>query len=65
MALKLPRIHWHPVTRQRWVRFRGLRRGWWSFWVLLGAYGISLFSEWIANDKPLWVRFAGRNYFRS
>ena len=63
MALKFPAIHWHPVTRQRWARFRGLRRGWGSFWVLLGAYGISLFSEGIANDKPLWVRFAGRNYF--
>jgi len=63
MALKFPAFHWHPVTRQRWARFRGLRRGWGSFWVLLGAYGISLFSEWIANDKPLWVRFSGRNYF--
>ncbi|HOO21711.1 MAG TPA: ABC transporter permease subunit, partial [Kiritimatiellia bacterium] len=53
----------HPVTRRRWARFRGMRRAWWAFWFLLGAYGISLFSEWIANDKPLWVRFEGRNYF--
>ena len=57
------RIHWHPVTRQRWARFRSLRRGWWAFWILLGAYGISLFSEWLANDKPLWVRYQGRSYF--
>ena len=63
MILKLPRIHWHPVTRQRWARFRGLRRGWWAFWLLLGAYGISLGSEWLANDKPLWVRYRGRNFF--
>ncbi|MGD9613611.1 MAG: ABC transporter permease subunit [Kiritimatiellia bacterium] len=61
--MKFPAFHWHPATRQRWARFRGLRRGWWSFWILLGAFGLSLFSEWIANDKPLWVRFAGRNYF--
>lgn len=53
----------HPVTRQRWARFRALRRGWWSFWFLLVALGISLLAEWIANDKPLWVRFEGRNYF--
>ena len=29
MTLKLSRIHWHPVTRQRWARFRGLRRAVW------------------------------------
>ena len=63
MGLKFPAIHWHPVTRQRWARFRRLRRGWLSFWILLGAYGLCLFSEWISNDKPLWVRHAGRNYF--
>lgn len=57
------RIQWHPLTRQRWARFRGLRRGWWAFGLLLGAYGISLCSEWLANDKPMWVRYRGRNYF--
>ena len=40
-----------------------MRRSWWALWILLGAYGLSLGSEWIANDKPLWVRYAGRNYF--
>ena len=63
MALKFPILKWHPVTRQRWARFRGLRRGWWAFWILVGAYAVSLFSEWLANDKPLWVRYQGRHYF--
>ena len=63
MALKLPQIQWHPVTRQRWARFRGMRRGWWAFWILLGAYGLSLCSEWIANDRPLWIRFEGKTLF--
>lgn len=63
MALRLPKIQWHPVTRQRWARFRGMRRGWWAFWILLGAFGLSLFSEWIANDRPLCVRFEGKTYF--
>ena len=56
-------IQWHPVTRQRWARFRGMRRGWWAFWILAGAYALSLCSEWIANDRPLWIRHAGKNYF--
>ena len=59
------RMKWsfHPVTRQRWARFRAMRRGWWAFWILLGAYGGSLGLEWIANDKPLWIRFEGHTYF--
>ena len=63
MALKFPILKWHPVTRQRWARFRGMRRGWWAFWALLGAYALSLGSEWIANDRPLCVRFGGKHYF--
>lgn len=40
-----------------------MRRGWWAFWILAGAYALSLGAEWIANDKPLWIRFEGRQYF--
>ncbi len=53
----------HPVTRQRWARFRGLRRGWWAFWIFVGAFALSLGAEWLANDKPLWIHFEGRHYF--
>ena len=56
-------IRWHPLTRQRWARFRGMRRARWALWTLLGAYVISLGAELIANDKPLWVRYEGRHYF--
>jgi len=63
MNWTLPAIKWHPVTRQRWARFRGMRRGWWAFWLLIAAYGLSLGSEWIANDRPLWIRYEGRMYF--
>ena len=40
-----------------------MRRGWLAFWILLGAFGLSLFSEWIANDRPLCIRFEGKTYF--
>ena len=53
----------HPVTRRRLQRFRGMRRAWWSFWILLGLYVVSLFSELLCNDKPLVVRFGGRIFF--
>jgi len=63
MSWTLLKIKWHPVTRQRWARFRGMRRGWWAFWILLGAYALSLGSEWLANDRPLWIRYEGKMYF--
>ncbi len=53
----------NPITRKRLRRFRSMRRAWWSLWLLASLYGISLFSNFIANDLPLWVRFEGRTYF--
>jgi len=63
MSWSLFNIQWHPVTRQRWARFRRMRRGWWATWILIAAYGLSLGSEWLANDRPLWIRYEGRLYF--
>lgn len=40
-----------------------MRRAWWAFWVLTVAYTVSLFSEWIANDRPLFIRKDGRMFF--
>ena len=45
------------LTRERFRRFRGIRRAWWSLLLLSFAFLLSLFSEFIANDKPLIVRY--------
>ncbi|MDR2445459.1 MAG: ABC transporter permease [Spirochaetaceae bacterium] len=47
----------------RWERFKRNRRGWLSLWVFVVLFGLSLFSEFIANDRPLLVRFDGKFYF--
>ena len=47
------------LTRERFRRFRTIRRAWWSFLILAGAFVLSLFSEFIANDKPLLLRYHG------
>lgn len=52
-----------PLMRRRLFRFRANRRGYWSLWIFLVLFGISLFAEVIANDKPLVVRYDGRYYF--
>jgi len=52
-----------PLLRRRLHNFRANRRGFWSLWIFLILFGISLCSELIANDHPLLVRYDGRFYF--
>ena len=52
-----------PLTRRRLRNFRANRRGFWSLWIFLLLFGISMFAEVIANDRPLLVRFDGAYYF--
>jgi microcin C transport system permease protein len=51
-----------PLTRRRLRNFRANRRGYWSFWIFLVLFLVSLFAEFIANDKPLLVRYDGAFY---
>ena len=39
------------------------KRGYWSLWIFLVLFVISLFAEFIANDKPLLVKYDGQYYF--
>ena len=48
-----------PLTRRRLANFRSNRRGYWSLWIFLGLFAISLVSELIANDKPILMRHNG------
>jgi len=51
-----------PLTRRRIENFKVNRRGFWSLWLFLLLFFISLFADFIANDKPLVVRYAGNFY---
>jgi microcin C transport system permease protein len=51
------------LTRERLRKFRRIKRARISLWILGVLFGLSLFSEFIANDKPLWLRYQGRSYF--
>jgi len=46
-----------PINKRRWQNFQRNRRGWWAFWIFLVLFGLSLFAEFIANDKPLLVSY--------
>ena len=52
----------NPVTRRRIAIFRANRRGFWSMWVFMVLFGLSLFAEFFANDRPLLIRYDGDWY---
>jgi microcin C transport system permease protein len=51
-----------PLTRRRLHNFRANRRGWWSLWIFLVLFTVSLFAEFVANDKPFIVVYDGEIY---
>ncbi|CDI01046.1 putative oligopeptide transporter subunit; permease component of ABC superfamily transporter [Candidatus Competibacter denitrificans Run_A_D11] len=60
--LKRLGIHVTPLTHRRFAQFRANRRGWWSLWLFLLLFGLSLSAEFIANDRPLLVKYQGGFY---
>ncbi|HEX5321642.1 MAG TPA: ABC transporter permease [Stellaceae bacterium] len=51
-----------PLTRRRIESFRANRRGFWSLWLFLVLFGLSLVAELIANDRPILIRYEGGLY---
>ena len=57
------RLALSPINRRRWENFKANRRGYWSFWIFMVLFVLSLFGEFIANDKPFYVSHDGKSYF--
>lgn len=53
----------NPLYAKRWLVFKSNRRGYWSFWIFLILFTLSLFAELIANDKPLFISTNDGIYF--
>jgi microcin C transport system permease protein len=51
------------IARERFRRFRAIKRAWYSFIILSAAFILSLFSEQFANDHPLLLGYHGHYYF--
>lgn len=54
--------HLTPAQR-RWQRFKANRRGYYSLWLFMILFVLSLFAEMWSNDKPLLIYFEGQYYF--
>lgn len=51
-----------PITQRRIRQFKANKRGYWSLWIFLALFAICLGAEFIANDKPVLVRYDGGFY---
>ena len=56
------RFELSPINKRRWRNFKRNRRAYWSLWIFAILFGLSLFAEFIANDKPILVQYRGE-YF--
>ena len=52
-----------PLTIRRLQQFKANKRGYVSFWLFLVLFFVTLFAEFIANDKPLLVKYDDHYYF--
>ena len=52
-----------PINRRRLENFKRNKRGYWSLWIFLVLFGLSLAANVIANDRPLIVSYHGEILF--
>ena len=60
---KRSRFALSPINRRRWKNFKANRRGYWSLWIFLVLFVLSLFAEFIANDRPILASYKGEILF--
>jgi microcin C transport system permease protein len=47
------------LGERRWINFKSNRRAFWSLWIFLTLFVVTLAAELVANDKPLLVSYRG------
>jgi microcin C transport system permease protein len=52
-----------PINRRRLANFRANKRGYWSFWIFTSIFVVTLFAEFLANDRPLIVRYKNETLY--
>ncbi|WP_292531967.1 ABC transporter permease [Methylocystis sp.] len=52
-----------PLDRRRLDNFKANRRGYWSFWIFMTLFVMSLGSNFLANDRPVLTWYKGELLF--
>lgn len=57
------RFELNPLTRRRLERFKSIRRGWWSFWILTALVFLAALGPLLVSHRALLVRYEGKYFF--
>ena len=52
-----------PLNQRRFHNFKSNKRGYYSFWIFSFLFIVSIFADFISNDKPLLIKFDQEYYF--
>lgn len=63
LVIAWQKIRNNPINADRWAQFKSNKRGYWSLWIFLTLFVISLFAELWINDKPIMVSYQQQWYF--
>ncbi|CAA0121776.1 Inner membrane ABC transporter permease protein YejE [BD1-7 clade bacterium] len=53
----------NPINQKRLSTFKSNKRAWFSWWIFLVLFILSLGAEFIANEHPLFVSYKGQWYW--
>ena len=59
----MARFELKGLNQRRWQLFKAHRRGFWSLWIFLFLFLISLFAPFLSNDRPILVSYKGELLF--
>ena len=59
----MKRFKLSPIARMRMARFKSIKRGYYSFWLLLALTLLSFVGEAFINNKALVVKYEGKVFF--
>ncbi len=51
------------VMQRRWRKFKSIKRGYYSFWIMIVMYALSFLLPVLVNNKALMVHYEGETYF--
>ena len=52
-----------PLNKRRYSNFKSNKRGWYSFWIFSFLFIVSIFADFISNDKPLLIKYDQDYYY--
>ena len=51
-----------PLNKRRLDNFKSNKRGWYSFLIFTFLFLTSIFADFIANEKPLLIKYQNQIY---